>query len=159
MLVDKLYHDGNFTVDARFTDTRSLLEQVISLLYADKTVEATRLFLKIFVATVNFDMHVNALTKIWELALRKNFMPTVEMLELAVQNSMLSVRTFTGSQLKCTARMFKRAAKNAHAVDRKFKNYYVGCLVNSLNMHTQAGNVAAAATCKKLLDEINSAGN
>ena len=154
-LVDELYRDKNFSFDARFTDMRSLLEQTVCLLYADKTVEATRLFLKVFFAVTNFDVYVDALIQIWTLALRQNFSPTVETLEVAVQNALLSVKIFSAAQAMKIHALFVRTAENCHAVDIEFKDNFARRLLKIAENHFAAGNVNAASVYKNLLDELN----
>ncbi len=61
-LVDNVYRDRNFKADERFTDPRSILEQVKQLLYLDKPDEAARFFMN--VKGANFGGHINILLKI-----------------------------------------------------------------------------------------------
>ena len=115
------------------------------------------MFLKIFVAVTNFDAHVDALTKIWELALRKTSSPTIETLELAAQNSLTAVPIFSDVQLFDIKDLFVMTANNSHAVDAEFKNNFTNRLLNGANHHLAAGNSEAYSTCKKLLDELTDA--
>ena len=154
-LVDEIYRDKNFSADARFTDMRSLLEQSVCLLYADKPVEATRLFLKVFFAVTDFDIYVDALTKIWTLALRQNFSSTVETLELAAQNALSSVKRFSAAQAMKIHALFVRTAENGHAVEAEFKDNFARRLIKIAENHLAAGNVNAASVYKNLLDELN----
>ncbi|MBR1804951.1 MAG: hypothetical protein IJ774_01045 [Selenomonadaceae bacterium] len=154
-LVDELYRDRNFSFDTRFTDTKSTLEQSVCLLYADKTIAATRLFLKVFFAVTDFGKYIDALIKIWTLALRQKFSPTVETLELAAQNALLSVKRFSAAQAMKIHALFVRTAENCHAADTEFKDNFARCLIKIAENHLAAGNVNAASVYKKLLDELN----
>ena len=154
-LVDELYRDKNISFDERFTDTRSLLEQIVCLLYADKISEATRRFVKTFLSAESLGAYVNLLMEIWQLALHKDFSPTVEMLEVAAQNSLLSAPKFSDYQFKEIHKLFVRTAKSGHTCDAEFKNHFASRLRNAAEYHFNAGNVEAASTCKRLLDELD----
>ena len=154
-LVDELYRDKNISFDERFTDPRSTLEQVACLLYADKISEATRHFMKKFLSTENLGTYVNLLMEIWTLALRKDFSPTVEMLEVAAQNSLLGAPKFSDYHIKEIHKLFVRTAKSGHTCDPEFKNHFASRLRNAAEYHFNAGNVEAASTCKRLLDELD----
>ena len=157
LLVDEFYRDRNFSFDARFTDPRSLLEQSVCLLYSDKPVEATRLFLKVFFAVTDFGKYIDTLIQIWTIALRQDFSPTVETLEVAVQNSLLPTPLYSDDQLTKIQRLFVRTAKNGHAVEAEFKDDFTNRLRYSVENHLATGNSEAYSTCKKMLDELNAA--
>ena len=129
--VDKLYRDKNFSFDERFTDPRSVLEQVACLLYADKISEATRRFMKIFLSTEDLGTYVNLLMEIWNLALRQDFSPTVEMLEVAAQNSLLSAPRFSDYHVEEIHKLLIRTAKDGHTVDPEFKNHFASRLLQA----------------------------
>ena len=154
-LVDELYRDKNFSFDERFTDTRSLLEQIVCLLCADKISEATRLFLRIFFSTENLCNFPNLLIEIWKVALKKNFSRSIEILELAVQNALRSAEKFSDFQLTNVHENLISSAKNHHAVDPEFKNSFaVGLLKfveNSLATGTPAKHCFKAV---KMLEEL-----
>ena len=154
-LVDKIYRDKNFSFDKRFTDVRSLLEQICCLLQADKISEATRLFLRIFFSTENLCNFPNLLIEIWKIAVRKNFSHSIEILELAVQNALRSAEKFSDFQLTNVHENLISSAKNHHAVDPEFKNSFaVGLLKfveNSLATGTPAKHCFKAV---KMLEEL-----
>lgn len=120
-LVDKVYRDKNFSFDARFVDTRSTVEQVACLLHADKTVEATQIFLRKFLSPADFSESANALINIFDIATRKKFAPSFAMIELAVQNALMSAEKLSIDQVFAVFRALNRAKKNHHAVDPQFK--------------------------------------
>ena len=154
-LVDKLYRDKNFSFDARFTDTRSTLEQVVCLLCADKISEATRRFMKIFLSTEDLSVYVDLLMEIWALALRQDFSPTVEMLEVAAQNSLFNVQEFFYTQTLKLQKLFVTAVKNAHFVNHEFKNDLANHLLKIAEYHHNAGNVDMTRVFKIWFDELN----
>ena len=155
--VDNIYRDKNFTADARFTDPRSTLEQVISLLYADKTVEASRLFLKKFFVTEDFGRFSAAkLITILELASEKVFTPAVEALELAVQNALLSsAKGFSGDQLTCLHEITVRALKNNRAVDPDFKELLAECFLKIASCTLEAHDAQRCFFCIAAIEELD----
>ena len=126
-LVDEIYRDKNFSFNERFNDPRSSLEQICCLLHVDKLVEATRYFLKFFFVTVDFTEHVHSILNVWNIALQKKFSPTVETIELAAQNALLTVdfQKFSATQLISVQDAFIRAQKENHAVYPEFKAHFV----------------------------------
>lgn len=85
-LVDRIYRYRGFQADGRFTDPRSILEQVKHLLYLNKPDDAARFFMN--VQGANFCGHINVLLKIWELLLNRSLVPAVGYLELSVQSAL-----------------------------------------------------------------------
>lgn len=128
-LVDRLYRDKNFQIETSFADIKSTMEQVGCLLYADKVKDATRLFLNKFFYSDDFKDCVYALIRIWELTAKKVFTPTCEILELAVQNALLSVGKFSAGQLVRIHRVLIQAEKNYHIVDFEFKKLFANRLL------------------------------
>lgn len=154
-LVDKIYRDKNFQFDSRFTDTRSLLEQICCLLQADKISEAVKLFLRIFFGTANLCNFPNLLIEIWKVALKKNFSRSIEILELAVQNALRSVKNFSNFQLTNVHENLISSAKNHHAVDPEFKNAFAVGLLKFVE--NSLANGAPAKECLKavkMLEEL-----
>ena len=122
-LVDEIYHDKNFQADERFNDTRSVIEQTTSLLRADKTGEATRLFLKKYLSDIDFSKFGGALIRLWDTALKKPPSQTLELLEIAVQSSAKSCKYFSGYIWYSICEMMKRAKRNNRPIDADFKIY------------------------------------
>ena len=154
-LVDKIYRDKNFSFDKRFTDVRSLLEQICCLLQADKISEATRLFLRIFFSTENLCNFPNLLIEIWKIAVRKNFSHSIEILELAVQNALRSAEKFSDFQLTNVHENLISSAKNHHAVDPEFKNAFAGGLLKFVEKSLATGTPAKHCfKAVKMLEEL-----
>lgn len=137
-LVDENYHTKNFSFDLRFGDTRSIVEQIICLLCADKTVEATKYFLRKFLSPSDFGKSKDALIKIWELAIQKNFSPTIELLELAVQNVLTTAQNFSATQIFRIYKILTHSIKNHHAVDLQFKENFAARLYKIGEQHLAA---------------------
>ena len=121
--VDKIYRAKDFQIDERFVDTRSAIEQIISLLRVNKTGEATRFFLKNFLGKTDFKGHGKYFIKLWDRALDKPLSQTLELLELAIQDALKSVHTFSAKELSTICEILKRAEQNGRAVDFEFKSY------------------------------------
>ena len=85
-LADKLYRDKNFRIDETFTDTRSLLEQILCSTKIGKFDDAYKLFTKHLFGK-KLSGYGDILIKIWENTLNPN--PAAELLDLSIQNSLL----------------------------------------------------------------------
>ena len=121
--VDKIYRAKDFQADERFVDTRSAIEQIISLLRVNKTGEATRLFLKNFLGKTDFSGHGKYFIKLWDRTLDKPLSQTLELLELAIQDALKSVHTFSTKEVSDMCKILKRAEQNGRPVDFEFKCY------------------------------------
>ncbi len=138
-LVDKVYRDRNFQTDVSFDDVQSAVEQTVCLLYADKVVDAAKLFLRKFLSPADFNAAKNSLINVWELAARKKFTPTVELLELAAQNALTSVKKFSDGQILRLHKIFIAAEKNRHAIDPTFKQNFAARLLEIGEQNLAAG--------------------
>ena len=121
--VDKIYRAKDFQFDERFIDTRSVIEQTTSLLRVNKTSAATRLFLKNFLGKTDFTGYGRDLTKLWDRVSKKPLSQTLELLELAIQDALKSVHTFSAKDLSDMCKILKRAEQNGRPVDADFKIY------------------------------------
>lgn len=122
-LVDKVYRDKNFQADGRFADMRSVTEQATCLLFADRIGDAAKLFMKKFLVTTNFDGCIGALTRLWEIAMRKPLSSASELIELSIQSALKSVKKIFGLNLNKICILLNRAREFKHPVDPEFKNH------------------------------------
>lgn len=136
-LVDTIYHDKNFQADERFNDTRSVIEQTISLLYADKIGAATRLFMKKYLTNTEFTGFDKDLLRLFKLAAQKPITQPLELLLSAVQNVMCGITAMTLKDFKVIAYFLKRAEELNFPVEPKFKtyikNFISGSAIQALN--------------------------
>ena len=139
-LVDEIYRDKNFQVDERFTDARSSIEQVASLLYANKGDEASRLFMKQFFSPMDFKRLNVLLIKMLKVALRNNFTPKLGLLELAIQNVLLSNENLSPSSIVDVYKFFVTAAKKEHSIDPDFKIYFANILMQMAREYLRDNN-------------------
>ena len=87
----------------------------------------------------DFNAAKNSLINVWELAARKKFTPTVELLELAAQNALTSVKKFSDGQILRLHKIFIAAEKNRHAVDPTFKQNFAARLLEIGEQNLAAG--------------------
>ncbi len=155
-LVDRIYRDRNFQADLRFDDVQSVVEQTVCLLYADKVADATKLFMSKFLSPADFNVAKNSLINVWELAARKKFTPTVELLELAAQNALTSVKKFSDGQLFRLHKILLDAEKNRHAIDPTFKQNFAAQLLEIGEQNLAAGApITYAMICVQLIAALN----
>ena len=153
-LVDEIYRDKNFQFDARFTDPRSTLEQVASLLYANKVDEASRLFMKQFFSPMNFKSYNNLLIKMLTFALRNKFTPQLGLLELAIQNVLFSNKDLNSGNLIELYKFFIDAAKKEHSVDPRFKIAFTNTLVFRAKVYFKENNDQSPSFIN-LIEQLN----
>ena len=154
-LVDKIYRDRDFQADPRFSDVQSVVEQTVCLLYADKVADAAKLFMRKFLSSADFNAAKNSLVTVWELAAKKNFSPTVELLELAAQSALTSVKKFSDAQMFGIHKIFLDAEKNCHAIDPTFKKNFVARLLEIGERNLAAGApISYAVHCVRLIEEL-----
>jgi len=84
---------------------------------------ATRLFLKTFLGKTDFKGHGKYFIKLWDRALEKPLSQTLELLELAIQDALKSVHTFSAKELSDMCKILKHAEQNGRPVDTDFKIY------------------------------------
>lgn len=152
-LVDKLYRDKNFSADERFTDPRSMLEQVICLLNVDKLNDAARFFTAKILDGANFDGNIDTLLKIWLRAFNRPLSPAVGYLELSAQNALLTVQNFSLDHLKKFCSFLNQATKTKRVVDYRLKLLVAEALCNIAEQTVRAN---AAEICFECIDLINS---
>ena len=128
-IVDGIYRAKNFQADERFTDTRSTIEQTTSLLRVNKIGEATRLFLKNFLSQPDFSSYAQILMKLWDISSKKPLSKPLELLELAIQDALKSVKVFSVRDLHNICKILKYAEQNEHPVDNDFKNFFANFLL------------------------------
>ena len=138
-LVNNVYRDRNFQGDERFTDPRSVLEQVKQLLYIGKPDEAARFFMDNQGA--DFGNNANVLLNLWGMLLNYPFVPAVGYLELSMQNYLASVENLPVQYLNAVCSLLTHSIKNRRAVNPHLVKFIAGGLMNiaeqSLNAHNQ----------------------
>ena len=76
-LVNRLYRNKNFQIDKRFTDTRSVIEQIPCLLHSSKVDEAAWLFMRKYIEGANLNENADLLLQIWANTLHQPLLPAV----------------------------------------------------------------------------------
>lgn len=137
-LVDKIYRDRNFQGDERFTDPRSVLEQVKQLLYLGKPDEAARFFMNAHDA--NFGNNANVLLNLWGMLLNYPFVPAVGYLELSVQGALASAENLPVQYLNAICSLLIHAIKNRRAVNPRLLSVIAGGLMNIAEQSLNASN-------------------
>lgn len=150
-LVDRLYRDKNFTADEKFSDVRSVLEQVNHLVFIGKIDDAARLCMNTLPGKANFDGNVDRLLKIWERVLNAPLTPAVGYLELSIQNVLLTAKVFSLPQLNKIFSYLVQSVKTRRVVFPQFKFVVLESLYTILE---QSINANAAAQCFQLIDLI-----
>ncbi len=151
-LVDELYRAKDFVFDGRFTDMRSTLEQVVCLIQAGKTVEATRLFMRQYLSAAPLGKHTDALVKIWELSARKPLTPTVEMLEAALQDTLSNVEKFSATNLSGIFRLL--TAETARAAST-FRIFFANYLLELSAGYLQANDAENCLAGIRMIEALN----
>lgn len=152
-LVDNVYRDRNFQADERFTDPRSVVEQVKQLVYIGKTDEAARIFMGVHGA--NFDGNVELLIKIWEMLLNRPLTPVVGYLELSMQNALASVKNFPIQYLNATCSMLTYSIKNRRTVDPQLVQFIAGSLMNLAEQSLNARNAEFCFFCTNAIKSFD----
>ena len=135
-LVNDIYCDKNFSFDARFTDTRSLLEQCCCLLLINKIDEVAAVLSNAVFNTAKLDKSAaKELFKIWKFVCSRPLTRSSEIIELAVQNALYSVGfdELSDEQLEDVQKILVHATKYNHAVDNKFKFAFANLLIEFVN--------------------------
>ena len=148
-LVDNVYRDKKFKGDERFTDPRSILEQIKQLLHIGKPDEAARFFMNNHGA--DFGGEIDRLLKLWEMLLSRPLTPAVGYLELSMQNAPASVKNFPQKNLDKICSLLVFAIKNRRAVNPQLVQFIAGGL---LNLAGQFIDARAASPCFFCLDTI-----
>ena len=144
-LVDRISRDRNFQADERFTDPRSILEQVKHLLYLNKPDDAARFFMN--VKGANFGEHINILLKIWELLLNHSLVPAVGYLELSVQSALAFSSNIQIQHLNAICSLLIHAIKNRRAVDPQLVQFIAGGLMNIVEQTLTEQNAGFCFYC------------
>lgn len=148
-LVDRVYRDKNFQADERFTDPRSILEQVKQLLYIGKLDEAAEFFMNNHGA--DFGGEIDLLLKIWEMLFSRPLFPAVGYLELSIQNALASPKNFPQKNLDKICSLLIFSIKNRRTVNPQLVQFIAGGL---FNLAGQFIDTRAAAPCFFCLDAI-----
>ena len=154
-LVDNVYRDKNFSFDARFTDTRSTVEQVACLLHADKTVEAAQIFLRKFLSPADFGKSLNTLINILDTATQKNFVPPFKLIELAVQNILMNAEKLSIAQVFAVHKALMRSKGTQHAVDPQFKENIAARLLKFAKDYLDAGDTENYNLLIEMAEDLN----
>ena len=153
-LVDAIYHDKNFQVDAAFNDMRSVVEQATCLLFVNKIGAAARLFMKKFLVTKDFGDCVKALLRLWEIAMMNPLSPASELLELSAQSALKSVEKFSASDWDKVCTLLQRAQECRHPVDQELKIFIAARLLKLAEQKLVAGEREQYFSCIELAVSI-----
>lgn len=129
-LVDNVYRDKNFQPDGRLANLRSNLEKLRQLIYAAKFNEAILFFMKNFLDGADFSGCVERLLRLWQFLLKRPLTPAVGYLELAIQNTLASVKKFPIQNLNAVCLLLTHSIKNRRTVDQNLVNFIVSGLMN-----------------------------
>ena len=152
-LVDNVYRDKNFQPDERFTDPRSVVEQVKHLLYLGKTDDAARFFMN--VQGADFGGNVERLLNIWEMLLNRPLSPAVGYLELSIQRALASEKNFPVQYLNAACSLLIHSIKNRRAVDPQLVQYIAGGLMNIAEQTLNARNADFCFFCIDALKALD----
>ena len=130
-LIDKLYRDNNFHPNKNFTDTRSMLEQILHLANLDRIDDAYKLFTQ-YLFGKNFVDYVGKLLELWETILRKSFTYSSELLMLSIQGALMSTNgnSFNLGNINKALELTNFCMKNHVAVSYPFKIFMGNILIN-----------------------------
>ena len=154
-LVDETYRDKDFKLDGRFDDTQSVIEQMPYLLQSDRIGEATRLFLKKFLSNEDFSNYNRILIKIWKMLVDKPRSQTAELLGLAVQDAIKSVKSFSIPDLKTICQTLKKAEKIGYPVEFEFKRYIAAFLFYIAEKTFKTNDLKSCLQCLDLIAGID----
>ena len=149
--VDSVYRDKNFQVDKRFMDTRSVLEQVSCLLYANKIGEALQFCMRNFSAELNRGENVNSLLRLWEFVLQKPLTPAVGFIELTIQAALKFAPKISPKQLNKICSLLIYSAQNNRGVEFGFKIFIMNLLLSVVVTLSNEGNTKL---CSRFMDVI-----
>ena len=152
--VDDVYHDKNFSVDYRFADMRSVIEQATCLLFAKRIGDAAKLFMKKFLVTEDFSDCVGALLRLWETVMRNLLSPASELIEISAQSALKSVRNFSASNRREICTLLNRARECRHPIDPELKNYIVARLLEIAGEKFISGEREQYLSCLELIISI-----
>ena len=152
-LVNKIYRDKNFQFDEKFTDTYSLLDQILKLATLGKIDDAYKIFTR-YLFGGNFEGQINNLINLWELTLQ-NITPAAELLMLSIQAAIISVKgnVFNLGQVNKINSYTNLCMKNNIAVNFPFKLFLENLLLSLANQFY------AAKQLENALFFLNSAEN
>ena len=152
--VDDVYHDKNFSVDYRFADMRSVIEQATCLLFAKRIGDAAKLFMKKFLVTEDFSDCVGALLRLWETVMRNPLSPASELIEISAQSALKSVRNFSASNRREICTLLNRARECRHPIDPELKNYIVARLIKLAGEKFSANEREQYLSCVEMIISI-----
>lgn len=152
-LVDNVYRDKNFQSDDRFSDPRSVAEQVKQLLYLGKSEEAARFFMNVHGA--DFSGNIELLIKIWEMLLNRLLTPAVGYLELSIQRALSSVKNFPLQFLGSACSFLNYSIKNRRAVDPQLVQFLASGLMNIAEQSLNAKNPEFCFFCLDALKALD----
>ena len=152
--VDIIYHDRNFSIDYRFGDMRSAIEQATCLLFAEKIGDAAKLFMKKFLATEDFSDCVKALLRFWGVVMRNPLSSASELMELSAQSALKSVKKFSAADWDEICILLNRARESRHPIDPELKNYVVARLLKLADEKFFSGEREQYLSCVELIISI-----
>ena len=153
-LVDKIYRDKNFQADNRFTDPRSTIEQATSLLHAGNIDAAAKLFIDELFTTQDFSDCIRPLLRLWEIAMRQRFSPTIGDIELAVQCALKISNQISMKYLEKIFILLKLSRDNQRRVDDEFENLLTKALIAEAEQSLAANDRGKYDYCVNLLKNL-----
>lgn len=155
LFVDKIYRDKNFTVDDRFNDWRSRIDQIKYLLYKGRSDEAIQLLTKSFSTEKNSSESVYGLIKLWEFVLKGNLNSSTENFELAIQSVIASHENLPEEHLSFMYYVIVAAMKKNRLIAVQIKEYFTRHLLPVAQRNLDHGNAQACLNCINFLEALN----
>ena len=154
-LVNEIYRDKAIQVDDRFNDIRSVIEQIKSLVRADKINEATKIFMKRFLSNDDFSFHGGDLMKLWRFTLQKPLTKQLEVLELAIQYAATLVQNWQGYSLNKIHGSLKLAKNLGHPIDFEFKVCVANTTLKLAQQNLDSNNPEMVFFCVNAIEELD----
>ena len=155
-LVDKLYRDKNFQPNEKFSDMRSMFEQIFHLANLNRIDDIYKLFTKHLFGK-NFVGNVDKLVTLWELTLLKNFTPSSELLILSIQSALMSTNTngFNFGHINKMVGLLNFCMKNNLVVSYSFKLFMGNILFSLANQLHTAKQYDQCIMCLNFIDDLD----
>ena len=154
-LVNNLYRDKNFQPNEKFTDPRSILEQIFYLSTLGRIDDIYKLFTK-HLHGKNFVGYADNLTNLWATTLQMNITPTSELLMLSIQNALMSTggNGFHLGHINQILSFTNFCMKNHLVVSYPFKMFLGNILFNLANQMHDAKNYDQCINCLNFMAEL-----
>ena len=154
-LVNNLYRDKNFQPNEKFTDPRSIFEQIFYLATLGRIDDIYKLFTK-HLHGKNFVGYADNLTNLWATTLQRKITPTSELLMLSIQNALMSTggNGFHFGHINQILSLTNFCMKNHLVVSYPFKMFLGNILFNLANHMHDAKNYDRCINCLNFMAEL-----